>query len=143
MASAAFRSPVRRKGPEHVSESQREFIDLSFRMALMAVADRQAGSTLVIDAPESSLDAVFVHRAADVLGRFAASDRGNRLVITSNLSDADLIPRLLQQVKGDATERLVDLFEIAEPTAAVREHRDEYAAVRDRLFTERLADEEQ
>jgi len=38
----------------------------------------------VIDAPESSLDAVFVTRAADVLTRFAA-DGGNRLLITSNL----------------------------------------------------------
>lgn len=135
MASASFRSPVRRRGPEQVSESQREFIDLSFRMALMAAADQQAGGTLVIDAPESSLDAVFVHRAADVLGRFADPDHGNRLVVTSNLTDSDLIPQLLAHFEGHWDSRMVDLFEIAEPTLAVREHEDEYKAVRDKVFS--------
>jgi hypothetical protein len=134
MASASFRSPVRRTGPEQVSESQREFIDLSFRMALMAAADQQNGGTIVIDAPESSLDAVFVHRAAEVLSGFAAPEHGNRLVVTSNLTEGDLIPRLLSKF-DDWDRRLVDLFDLAEPTAAVRELRDEYKAVKDRIFS--------
>ncbi len=136
MASASFRSPVRRSGPEQVSESQREFIDLSFRMALMAAADPESGGTLVIDAPESSLDAVFVSRAAEVLGRFASSEEGNRLVVTSNLTDGQLIPQLFGQFGDeDWDQRVVDLFEIAEPTAAVRQLSDEYAAVRRRVFS--------
>ncbi len=134
MASASFRSPVRREGPKEVSESQREFIDLSFRMALMAAADPQAGGTLVIDAPESSLDAVFVRLAADVLGRFATPDLGNRLVVTSNFTEGDLIPRLLAQFDSDWEPRMVDLFEVAEPTAAVRKLEDEYNDARDRVF---------
>ena len=134
LASASFRSKVRRTGPEQVSESQREFIDLSFRMALMSAADEQGAGTLVIDAPESSLDAVFVHRAADVLGRFARADRRNRLILTSNLTDGELIPRLLAQFREDWEHRLIDLFEVAEPTAAVRELRSEYREVRDRAF---------
>ena len=142
MASASFRSPVRRTGPEQVSESQREFIDLSFRMALMAAADQQAGGTLVIDAPESSLDAVFVHRAAQVLGRFAAPERGNRLVVTSNLTNDDLIPQLLAQFTDDWDRRMVDLFKVAEPTAAVRELKEEYKTVRDRIFSGLPATEE-
>ncbi len=75
-----FPLPVRRTGPDQVSESQREFIDLAFRMALMSVASER-GSSLVMDAPESSLDAVFAPRAADVLTRFA-KPKGNRLLIT-------------------------------------------------------------
>lgn len=138
MASASFESPVLRSGPEQVSESQREFIDLAFRMALMGVADPEGGGTLVIDAPESSLDAVFVTRAAQVLGRFASSERGNRLIVTSNLTDGRLIPSLLAQFRDDNFEdRIIDLFEIAEPTAAVRSHSDEYASVKDRLLVAR------
>jgi hypothetical protein len=134
LTSAAFHSPVRRTGPEQVSESQREFIDLAFRMALMAVADPVHGGTLVIDAPESSLDAVFVHRAADVLARFS-SVGANRLVTTSNLTDGDLVPHLLKQASGAGWEsRVVDLFEIAEPTAAVRQLEKEYVAVKRRVF---------
>lgn len=136
LTSAAFQSPVRRSGPEQVSESQREFIDLAFRMALMAVADPDHGGTLVIDAPESSLDAVFVHRAADVLARFSLVG-ANRLVVTSNLTDGDLIPKLLKQATGGVgwERRVVDLFEIAEPTAAIRQLESEYAAVKERVLS--------
>lgn len=136
MAGAAFSSPVRRRGPEQVSESQREFVDLAFRMTLMDVASNEGAGTLVIDAPESSLDAVFVTRAADVLTRFADPSRENRLVITSNLIEGDLIPELIRNAKirsaGDA--RVVDLLELAEPTAATRELSKEYADVRTELF---------
>src|SRR5665648_107205 len=47
MTGASFDSPVRRDGPEFVSESQREFIDLSFKMALIAVAAADAGTIIV------------------------------------------------------------------------------------------------
>ncbi|ANB01985.1 hypothetical protein [Ectothiorhodospira sp. BSL-9] len=136
MTGADFSAAVSRTGPEQVSESQREFIDLAFRMALIKVsASNQAGS-LVIDAPESSLDAVFVSRAADVLGRFADPETQNRLVITSNLVEGRLIPDLLQKTTTTANRRtrVVDLFELARPTAAVQVLRTEYEDVRNRLL---------
>lgn len=92
MSGSDFPTPVRRSGPEQVSESQREFVDLAFRMTLIAVAGENAAGSIVIDAPESSLDAVFSERAAQVLARFADPDLNNRLVLTSNLVDGQLIP---------------------------------------------------
>jgi DNA repair exonuclease SbcCD ATPase subunit len=135
MTGANFISPVRRTGPQQVSESQREFIDLSFRMALMEIAG-QTGGTLVIDAPESSLDAVFVARAADVLTRFGDAGSNNRLLVTSNLVDGDLIPELLRRsaIKSSRDRRVVDLLRIAAPTAATKALHAEYAEVRRRLF---------
>ena len=137
MTGTNFPTPVRRTGPEHVSESQREFIDLAFRMSLMQVASKQERSSLVIDAPESSLDAVFVTRAADVLAKFANSQNGNRLTITTNLIEGELIPELLKRsaAPGDRISRVVDLFEIAEPTAAIRELRTEYLDIMNRLIS--------
>lgn len=136
LAGTDFPSPVRRTGPEQVSESQREFIDLAFRMSLMEIAGTGSVGSLVIDAPESSLDAVFVTRAADVLARFAEPKRGNRLAITSNLIEGELIPELLRRssTPGRRLSRLVDLFTIAEPTAAVRELRSEYKQFMDKLL---------
>ena len=136
LSGADFPSPVRRTGPSQVSESQREFIDLSFRMALMRVA-APTGSTLIIDAPESSLDAVFVTRAADVLTRFCPPGSNNRLLTTSNLIDGDLIPHLLERagIKSPRDSRVVDLLRTAAPTAAVRALHKEYADVRRRLFS--------
>ena len=139
MSGSDFDSPVRRQGPEQVSESQREFIDLAFRMALMLAASTSGGA-LVIDAPESSLDAVFVSRASDVLTKFAVDERGNRLLLTSNLVDGDLIPRMLNMnhIESPGDERIIDLLDIAAPTAATRILYSEYAAVRTRIFERAL-----
>jgi hypothetical protein len=136
MSGASFTSPVLRSGPEQVSESQREFIDLAFRMALMEVAGSEGVGSLIIDAPESSLDAVFSSRAAKVLARFAEPKRGNRLFITSNLVEGNLIPELLDlsSTQGKSLSRLVDLFKLAEPTAATRELRVEYRKIMDKLI---------
>jgi hypothetical protein len=127
---------TRRDGPDQVSESQREFIDLAFRMTLMTAATRECVGSLVIDAPESSLDAVFVSRAAEVLSRFADPDSDNRLVITSNLIDGDLIPALMAHacIRTGKDPRVVDLLSLAAPTAAVTSHRADYEHVRRRLY---------
>lgn len=128
MSGVDFPSPMRRKGPEQVSESQREFIDLAFRMALMLVAGGNYGGSLVIDAPESSLDGVFVERAAEVLARFGSPSSPNRLMVASNLVQGDLIPAILRKAcpPDEALDRLVNLLDLATPTAAVREKRSEY-----------------
>lgn len=135
LSGTDFLEPSRREGPDQVSESQREFIDLAFRMALMRVVGGSAGS-LLIDAPEASLDAVFAPRAADVLARFAEPARGNRLVVASNIVDGPLISDLLEKASAreDRDRRVVDLLEIATPTAAIRENKEAYEAARDRIL---------
>ncbi|MCP4327172.1 MAG: AAA family ATPase [Alphaproteobacteria bacterium] len=136
MSGTDFPTPVRRSGPEQVSESQREFIDLAFRMALMEIASGSGKSSLVIDAPESSLDAVFVSGAAIVLSRFADIEIGNRLAIASNLVEGELVPELLKlsAPAGERMSRVVDLLQIAEPTAAIRERRSDYDKVLKNLY---------
>jgi len=136
MAGSDFPSAVRRSGPEQVSESQREFVDLAFRMALMSVAGTNGSSSIVIDAPESSLDAVFSERAAEVLVKFSDPTSDNRVIVTSNLVDGQLIPQLLSEagIKSPDDPRFVDLLAIATPTQAVRENSKAYEAVRDRIF---------
>jgi hypothetical protein len=128
LGGSNFPSPVRRDGPEQVSESQREFIDLAFRMALMEIAATDSVGTLVIDAPESSLDAVFSKRAAEVLALFAQPEKCNRLVVTSNLSESGLIPDLIKRGVStqDKGRRIIDLLSIAEPTRATKEMQREY-----------------
>lgn len=142
MTGATFPSLVRRSGPEQVSESQREFIDLAFRMALMSVAAEGESSSLVMDAPESSLDAVFTTRAADVLSRFADPVLNNRLVITSNLVEGGLIPSLIKKSTtfSDRKMRIVDLLKKAEPTAAIRTLKEDYEKVQKNVLDNLLAD---
>lgn len=128
MGGTDFGLAHRREGPSAVSESQREFIDLAFRMALIEIAGEGKGGTLVIDAPESSLDAVFVQRAADVLCRFADPKGVNRLLIMSNLIDGRLLPDLIRLgvPKPEKDQRLLNLMDVAVPTAAVRAEGKKY-----------------
>ena len=136
LGGGGFSSTMSRHGPDDVSESQREFIDLSFRMALAKVATEKGTTSLVMDAPESSLDVVFDHRAARVLGTFGRPDAENRLVITSNLVSGRLIPELLRISLGKdfSRDRIVDLLDIAAPTAALRQFRDDYEEAREHLL---------
>lgn len=134
MTGSDFAETVRRAGPGDVSESQREFIDLAFRMALMSAAsDGPAG--LVIDTPESSLDAVFAKRAGKVILRFA-ENAGNRVIVTSNLIEGSLLPTLIAALAAtpERHDRIVDLFDVARPTAAVTADKAEYDELRARLF---------
>jgi hypothetical protein len=137
LTGSDFAGLKRRDDPAEVSESQREFIDLAFRMALVHVASPESAATIVIDAPESSLDAVFVDRAAVVLGRFAGKDEGttNRLIVTSNLGAGQLVAKLLQQIAApaDPMSPIVDLFHAGVPTRAMVEWHDQYEALWDQL----------
>jgi len=137
MSGSDFTTRISRTGPQSVSESQREFIDLAFRMALIQVAGQGNGGSLVIDAPESSLDAFFVKRAANVLCRFGKPNSNNRLIIASNLIDGQLLPEM---IKGgipveEQDQRLVNLMQLAVPTAALRENRSEYEAEFEKIMT--------
>ena len=143
LGGSNFSGTLRRSGPDDVSESQREFVDISFRMALAQVGAAGHVTSLVFDAPESSLDAVFVNRAARVLGAFGQPEAGNRLIVTSNLVDGKLIPALLKEAtdKGRRAERVVDLLAIAAPTAAVKSLREEYNKARDQMLKQAEEDE--
>ena len=50
LGGSDFSGTVRRSEPSDVSESQREFIDVSFRMALAQVATPNGTTSLVMDA---------------------------------------------------------------------------------------------
>lgn len=144
MTGAGFTEGRRRNGPEQVSESQREFIDLAFRMALVKVVATDGAATILVDAPESSLDAVFVGRAAYVLTRFANENALNRLIVTSNLAAGRLIPELLKAAESTPVGRLsriVDLFELGAPTRAMVEMQADYDRLRAELRAELSEDQ--
>jgi predicted nucleic acid-binding Zn-ribbon protein len=145
-----------REAGQSVSESQKEFIDLAFRMALLELAAPNSPSMLVLETPEASLDSVFVPRAADLLRRFAAGadvPRGTRLIASSNVNREQMIPalfgaypdeRFYGQVVDEAPSLLpakvppneraahvLDLLKIAAPTRALERFRAAYEEQRD------------
>ena len=122
MRGTDFESATTRASSDSVSESQREFIDLAFRMALIDLASEQ-GATIVIDAPDSSLDAVFEPKAADVLSSYVGMGTQKRLVLTSNISSGDFLPELVLRTREQTglEPMVIDLFRVGVPTAALQE----------------------
>jgi hypothetical protein len=128
-----------RQNIDDVSESQREFIDLAFRMALIAaVTASGARAMLVIETPEASLDEYFVEQAGLMLRQFSRGDEpdGNVLIVSSNLATQNMIKSLLGFTGKQANwpdsrtvnKRLINLLEVARPNAALRDHRERYEA---------------
>jgi hypothetical protein len=152
MTSGTFDAPAPRRNRSEVSMSQGEFIDLAFRLALVETAAASGPASMVFDAPEASLDALFMRRAGAFLSRFTSDNPENRLIVTSNLTNADMIPALFgayEPQKGDpqpstipAQERrarVVDLLDLAAPTSAVELVGDRYKDLLERALFPRTS----
>ncbi len=128
MTGGAVAGATIRTGPDAVSQSQAEFIDLAFRMALISVASQGRPASLVVDAPEAALDFLFAERAGQQLAAFAAAHPENRVIVTSYLPSAHLLMAFLSKARSEKERRrrIVDLIRDAAPNAAVRADRRRY-----------------
>jgi hypothetical protein len=133
-------SGVTRITDTDVSESQKEFIDLAFRMAVLRAYSRAQGNEssamIVIETPEASLDSVFVENAGNMLRNWCVStETGTNSVIAScNLNRENMISALLGRDKPEDEKpssnwikrHVMNLLEIAAPNAALAQHREHY-----------------
>jgi hypothetical protein len=126
LASGADAQPTERLDYTEVSESQKEFIDLAFRMALLRVASDGRASMLAVETPEASLDAFFVEKAGALLRSYATTDPDNVLLVTSNLTREHMIAQLLGTPHAEdlntRKSRTLNLLNVARPTKAYREN---------------------
>ncbi len=97
-----------REFEEELSESQRFFIDHSFRMSILTFF-YTTPTFYVVETPDSSLDISYEKNAAEVFLRFLQNP--NSIIITSNLNNSTFVSNL---IKSTLTEtRIVDLIKIA------------------------------
>jgi ABC-type cobalamin/Fe3+-siderophores transport system ATPase subunit len=80
----------KRKDSYQLSESQRYFIDIALRMALIELSTNSA--TFLIDTPEGSLDIAYESRAGKMLGDFAKTN--HKLIMTANINSSQLLLEL-------------------------------------------------
>lgn len=79
---------------EELSESQRFFVDYSFRMSILAYFYNGA-SFYICETPDSSLDLSYEENAANTLIKY--TEKPNSLIITSNLNNSVFIKHLLNK----------------------------------------------
>lgn len=93
---------------EEMSESQRFFVDHSFRMSILTFF-YTTPSFYIVETPDSSLDISYEKNAANVFTEFLKNP--NSLVITSNLNNSLFIEHLINQENVDFA--IVGLLDIA------------------------------
>lgn len=133
MTSSTHRVEHERRSRNSVSESQREFLDLAFRMSLLDIVSSEGSTMLVIETPEASLDSWFMSRAADLMRRFAPErdNLGRKVITTSNINGTVMIPALLGLVDEDGkiinklsperSNHLVNLLKLTPRSATLRD----------------------
>ncbi|HCI3234910.1 TPA: AAA family ATPase [Pseudomonas aeruginosa] len=134
MTSGTHKLPSERSNSSSVSESQKEFLDLAFRMTLLDMINTNGQKMLVIETPEASLDSWFMRRAADLMRSFAPEDSTapRKVIATSNLNGTEMIPALLglvdekgkiSKLQSHRSNHFVNLLELTPPPAALAEGR--------------------
>ena len=143
MSGGAVAGQTMRDNPTEVSQSQAEFVDLAFRMALMTVASDDGSATLIVDAPEASLDFLFAERAGQQLANFSRAREENRVIITSYMPSDHLLLSFFDGVRGirERRQRIVNLVEEAAPNAALRADRPRYSEFVEGIIDRREAAE--
>ncbi len=90
--------PELRESAEQVSESQREFIDLAFRISLIDVVTESVKSPamVVMETPEASLDSIFMNEISRLFRSFGDRNGGQNVFLAStNLNQSSMISSLL------------------------------------------------
>lgn len=139
LTSGATHGDFIRRTAEQVSLSQRDYLDLIFRMAIIDVLGGNSG-TLAVDGPEGAVDAVFAERAGDLFADFSRGPAKN-VVLACNIVEGGFIPHTLKDYANDPKARVIDLLDQAIPTAALSELRPQYQLKVDDIFerTRKLA----
>lgn len=123
-------SGVPRYRPEELSEAQRLFVDLAFRMSVLDVWTSMSGrrASLIIEAPEGTVDIAYMVRVAHMLREF--SDRGHTVLITTNLNNDAFLPALLAGVDvSERQERILNLLDLGVPRNVQIAHRADFDAI--------------
>jgi len=97
-----------RRSEFELSESQRFFVDHSFRMSILSHF-YTTPTFYIVETPDSSLDLSYEKNAADVFGSFL--DKPYSLILTSNLNNSSFVNYILEN--KDKEKAIVPLFEIA------------------------------
>jgi hypothetical protein len=82
---------------EELSESQRFFIDQSFRMSLLHFFN-SSSSFFMCETPDSSLDISYEKNAAKIFLEYLKQP--NELIITSNLNNSEFLEYLIEEAKA-------------------------------------------
>jgi len=126
---------------EELSESQRFFVDHSFRMSILTFF-YTTPAFYIIETPDSSLDVSYEYNAAQVFRHFLRIP--NSLIITSNLNNSSFLQDLVKSETEKIQVSMVGLLDIAKQSA-IQNTSDPmkkiYSSLKQKISYERRIDE--
>lgn len=119
-----------RESPDSCSESERFFLDIGFRMALLMLAGllSSSRSTFVCETPENALDLAYTDNVASMFQKFCVD--GFSILLTANLQLGGVArPLLLGFHKTERRRRNLNLITKSELSTVQIAKKAEFAAV--------------
>lgn len=107
---------VARYDEEELSESQRFFVDYSFRMSILSFFYTM-GSFYICETPDSSLDISYEENAADIFIKYISFP--NVLIMTTNLNNTSFIKTILGKTQN---KKILNLFKIGKVSEVQKRH---------------------
>lgn len=114
----------KRRQIHQLSESQRFFVDIAFRMALARhVSESESPASLFIDTPEGSLDIAYEKKAGEMFGRFVGDSHS--ILMTANINSSRLLTTLARRC-GKSKMTLVPMMDWTELSEVQQEESGEF-----------------
>jgi hypothetical protein len=103
---------IERKDEYQLSESQKYFIDIALRFALIEIS-KSNQAAIFIDTPEGSLDIAYESRAGKMFGDFV--QKGFDVIMTANINSSQLLLQLAKKCKKEKmqVERMTSWTELS------------------------------
>ncbi|QJE94784.1 AAA family ATPase [Luteolibacter luteus] len=113
-----------RPSAQALSDAQRSFVDLAFRMAMIDVWHQETDGTItmIIETPEGAVDIAYMERVASMIRKFSA--QGHTLIITTNLNNEIFLPHVMARRPSDERDKhILNLLEKGNPRPVQRKNK--------------------
>jgi hypothetical protein len=125
-----------RPAAQALSDAQRSFIDLAFRMAVLDVWHQKTGKTvtMIVETPEGAVDIAYMERVATMLRTFGS--QGHTLVITTNLNNDLFLPEIMSaHPQKKRNERMLNLLKLGRPRGVQTKYAPQFEKILNAVYT--------
>lgn len=123
-------SGTTRPSAQALSDAQRSFVDLAFRMAVIDVWHQvtKGTVTMIVETPEGAVDIAYMERVATMIRTFG--DQGHALIITTNLNNTIFLPQVMARwPRAERAEHILNLLEKGKPRPVQTAHKRHFEAI--------------
>lgn len=129
-----------RPSAQALSDAQRSFVDLAFRMAVLDVWHQKTKKTvtMIIETPEGAVDIAYMERVATMIRTFG--DQGHTLLISTNLNNTIFLPEVMAAwPKSSRKKHILNLLEKGIPRPVQIQHRPHFNMILESVAAHRVA----